>query len=177
MLQPKRNNNDNQTDRRRRRGRVILVSVMSLAAGVAVALSTPGLAQDAGAEVWRLGGCSSCHGNLAQGGGGGEEPAGPSLRRTRLDRDELIETISCGRPGAEMPYNLSGAYTRTSCYGLPVGEVPTEVKAGGGLSAEEVEALVDFLLENVVGQKKITRQGCAVFFGGNENVPVCRRYR
>lgn len=180
-MQPKRNNNDSKTCGRSRGGgmlgKVMLGSVMGLAACVAVALSTPGLAQNAGVDAWKRGGCSTCHGNVAEGGSGDVEPAGPNLRRTRLDRDELIETISCGRPGAEMPYNLKGAYTETSCYGLPVGEVPAETRGTGFLAAEEVEALVDFLLENVVGKTRITRQACAVFFGGNEDAIACRGYR
>jgi len=113
---------------------------------------------------------------LAAGDGDPAYPAGPNLRRTRLDRDQLIETISCGRPGTEMPTNLKGAYTQVACYGLPLGAVPTEVKGKGSHTAEEVQTLVDFLLKYVVGKPKITREGCAVFNDGNVNAPACLQY-
>jgi hypothetical protein len=125
--------------------------------------------------AWQEGGCFNCHGNLAAGDGDPAYPAGPSLRSSRLDRDLLVTTISCGRPGTGMPMNLVGAYMETPCYGLPLGE-PPGVSRGANFTAEEIEALVDFLLENVVGVRTITRENCAVFFGGNLNAPACLQY-
>ena len=84
------------------------------------ALPTPSLAQDGG-PLWGRGGCGGCHGPLAGGGDDPAEPEGPNLRRSRLDRDLMLETIACGRPGTEMPFNLEGAYTEIECYGIPVG--------------------------------------------------------
>jgi hypothetical protein len=74
-----------------------------------------------------------------------------------------------------MPMNLAGAYTETPCYGLPLGE-PPGVPRGANFTAEQIEALVDFLLEHVVGVRPITRENCAVFFGGNMNAPACLQY-
>src|SRR5262249_11791321 len=99
---------------------------LAIVLGIAAAGSAlpPGsFAQDAarveaGLKLWQSGGCAGCHGDFAEGGRGGEQPAGPSLRRTRLTREQFVETISCGRPGTGMPANLSGAYMKTSCYGL-----------------------------------------------------------
>jgi mono/diheme cytochrome c family protein len=141
-------------------------------------LATPATAQDAGLDAWGRGGCSGCHGGLAEGGGGGgEQPAGPSLRATRLDRASLRETIACGRPGTAMPYNLKGAYTEAACWGLPIGGVPERTQGGAELSAAQIDAMVEFLVANVVGQTRITRQNCAVFFGGNTASPMCAAYR
>jgi len=137
-----------------------------------VAMAAPTLAQDGG-ELFGRGGCAGCHGNLAQGGDDGAEEPGPDLRSSRLDRDLILETIACGRPGTAMPFNLTGAYTEIECYGIPVGEVPPETNGGGGFNAEELEILATFLMENVVGVRRITRQNCALFFGGNENARAC----
>ena len=103
-----------------------------------------------------------------------EYPAGPDLRTSWLDRDQAKETIACGRPSTMMPYNLRGAYTEFACYGLPLGQ--PVANQGSNLSAEELDALTDFLLAKAIGQRRITRQGCAAFFGGNVNAPACQEF-
>ncbi len=153
----------------------VRVACLVSAACAVLAFSLPSQAQDGGA-IWGRGGCLSCHGNLAAGDGDAAYPQGPNLRRTQLDRELLIEAIGCGRPDTEMPYNLAGAYTETACYGLPVGEAPPEVIQGAVFTADELATLVDFLIENVVGVTKITRENCGAFFGGNPNVPSCLQY-
>jgi mono/diheme cytochrome c family protein len=125
------------------------------AASVALAPSAP-LAQDAariaaGEEAWNKAGCPPCHGADGEGGTGGEFPAGPSLRKTRLDRATLTETISCGLPGTEMPAWLDGAYTQRPCYGFSAGP-PDGTTLIPVLSADEIEALVDYLLAKIVGK-------------------------
>ncbi len=72
--------------------------MLGLAVVAVLAISVPTLAQDAarveaGRQVWKTGGCSSCHGTRGQGGEGrgeGEAAAsvvsGPSLRASELDR-------------------------------------------------------------------------------------------
>ena len=122
-----------------------------------VACSVSASAQDAtrlaaGEAAWDKAGCLQCHGSTGEGGVGGEFPAGPSLRKTRLDRAALIEAISCGLPGTQMPGWLDGAYTQRSCYGFPPGPAPEGVTLTPVLSAGEVEALVDYLLATIVGR-------------------------
>jgi hypothetical protein len=41
-----------------------------------------------------------------------------NLHQTRLNREQLIEVIACGRPGTEKPYFDKYAYEDTNCYGL-----------------------------------------------------------
>jgi len=101
--------------------------------------------------VWDKAGCLQCHGSSGEGGAGGEFPAGPSLRKSRLDRVALTETISCGLPGTQMPGWLDGAYAQRSCYGFPNGPAPAGTDLSPVLSANEIEALVDYLLAKVVG--------------------------
>src|SRR5882672_2057681 len=124
---------------------------------VGMTLCTSAFAQDAarlaaGETAWDKAGCLQCHGSTGEGGVGGEFPAGPSLRKTRLDRAALIEAVSCGLPGTQMPGWLDGAYTQRSCYGFPPGPAPDGTTLTPVLSANEVEALVDYLLAKIVGR-------------------------
>lgn len=157
---------------RGRRGLALVM--MALVTAGFLAAAAPSLAQD-GANIWRRGGCATCHGGLAEGGEGGEEPEGPSLRTTTLDRDLLRETVACGR--GDMPYNLIGAWSEVSCYGVAAGDNPPEdFTAGAQLSAEDLDILVEFLFENVVGVERITRAACAAFYGGDLRTPVCAQF-
>jgi mono/diheme cytochrome c family protein len=124
---------------------------------VGMTLCTSAFAQDAarlaaGEAAWDKAGCLQCHGATGEGGVGGEFPAGPSLRQTRLDRAALVEAVSCGLPGTQMPGWLDGAYTQRSCYGFPQGPAPDGTTLMPVLSANEVEALVDYLLATIVGR-------------------------
>ena len=152
------------------------LAILSSAAGVILALALPAQAQqENGATIWAQAGCFNCHGNLGAGDGDAAYPVGPNLRRSSLERDQLIETIACGRPSTAMPFHLKGAYTEVACYRLPLGE-PPGVISGGEFSSEQVELLADFLLETVLGVPRITRENCAAFFGGNQNTPMCLQY-
>jgi mono/diheme cytochrome c family protein len=133
------------------------VAVMGWVAGACLAPGAFAFAQDAaavaaGENAWDKAGCLQCHGASGDGGDGGEFPAGPSLRKTRLDRAALAETISCGLPGTQMPAWLDGAYTRRSCYGFPTGPAPAEITVTPVLSASEIAALVDYLMAKMVGK-------------------------
>jgi hypothetical protein len=152
------------------------LAILSVAAGALLALALPGWSQpvESGATIWQKAGCFNCHGNLAAGDGDAAYPPGPNLRRSRLDRDQLIETIACGRPSTAMPFHLRGAYTETACYGLPLGP-PPDVPDGGQFSAEQIDMLADFLIENALGVTRITRENCAAFVGDANN-PMCLQY-
>jgi mono/diheme cytochrome c family protein len=131
----------------------LLASAVGLSLMIAAAASTS-RAQDAarlaaGEDAWNKAGCFQCHGTSGEGGDGGEFPAGPSLRATRLDRATLAETISCGRPGTPMPAWLDGAYAQSPCYGMP--KRPADVVLTPVLSGDEIAALVDYLMARIVG--------------------------
>jgi mono/diheme cytochrome c family protein len=133
------------------------VATMGLISGAVLSLCGTAFAQDAaavaaGENAWDKAGCLECHGASGQGGDGGEFPAGPSLQKTQLDRAALVETISCGLPGTQMPSWLDEAYTKRSCYGFPLGPAPAEVTATPVLSAGEIAALVDYLMAKIVGR-------------------------
>jgi mono/diheme cytochrome c family protein len=49
--------------------------------------------------------CSFCHGWAADGSGEPQSNGGAAnLRQSFLNRDQLVEVISCGRPGTPMPH-------------------------------------------------------------------------
>ena len=129
---------------------VVSLSIGMLFATAAFAQDAPRVA--AGEAAWDKAACLQCHGSTGDGGPGGEFAAGPSLRKTRLDRAALIETISCGLPGTEMPAWLDGAYARRPCYGFPPGPPPDGTTLTPVLSADEVDALVAYLLAKIVGR-------------------------
>jgi mono/diheme cytochrome c family protein len=130
---------------------------IALGAVTLLALMPSAHAQDAarlaaGEAAWNKAACLQCHGSAGEGGSGGEFPAGPSLRTTQLNRVLLVDTIRCGRPGTQMPAWLDGAYTQISCYGLPKGPPPAGLELTPVLSADEVDALVDYMMAKIVGK-------------------------
>jgi mono/diheme cytochrome c family protein len=145
---------DVDRSRAMRLGIILKRTILGLCFGAT--LSASAFAQDsarlaAGEGAWDKAGCLQCHGTTGDGGAGGEFPAGPSLRKTRLDRAALIETVSCGLPGTQMPAWLDGAYTQRPCYGFPNGPAPDGTDLMPVLSAGEIEALIDYLLATMVG--------------------------
>jgi mono/diheme cytochrome c family protein len=134
-------------------------AALDFAAGAPLVLAVccSALAQNAarlaaGEAAWDKAGCPQCHGASGEGGTGGEFPAGPSLRTTKLDRAALTETISCGLPATEMPAWLDGAYTQRACYGSAAGPAPTGTTLIPVLTADEIEALVDYLTAKMIGK-------------------------
>jgi mono/diheme cytochrome c family protein len=62
----------------------------------------------AGKAVFSKANCVGCHKWHGNGGGYGGDAL--SLRKTELTRDQIIETVACGRPGTGMPFFSRGAY-------------------------------------------------------------------
>lgn len=153
------------------------MGVLALATFFTGAAASSGQAQVApGAQVWEDAGCTSCHGGVGQGGGGGENPAGPNLWRSRLSRDAFKETVACGREKTGMPYHLQGAFTQHACWGRPLGAPPAEAVGGAELTEQQIDTLVAFFMDNVVGKEPITKAKCGMFFANGPANPVCSRY-
>ena len=153
--------------------------ILALAAAIAVAFSVPVFAQDeaqviAGLAAWKKAACANCHGAFANGVREVEKaPDGANLRETPLDRAGLVEVIRCGIPGAEMPGHDAGAFIETACYGI-VSALPEGAAQAKPLSLEEIEALVDYLVANVVGRGRITKEECEFYY---PNPAKCRVYQ
>jgi mono/diheme cytochrome c family protein len=158
-----------------------LLCVLSAAFVLATLLSAPGAAQDyaQGRRVFlEKADCQYCHGWAGDGAGAGQSPGGAAnLRKSQLDRAQLITVIKCGVPGTPMPHFDEDAYTDKRCYGL------TEADLGGRtpplppsttLPSRDIEAVADFLRAKVIGRGEITREECRETFG--ERASSCNDY-
>jgi mono/diheme cytochrome c family protein len=142
-----------------------------LAASAIMGFASPGWAQNEarislGMETWKTAGCTDCHGPFADGDKQREEsPSGPSLReRTHHSVDTLKTVISCGRPGSDMPAFEDGAYTIRQCYGRALGDAPGNMyPAPARLTADQIDALANYLLVRVIGRGPITKAECLAF--------------
>jgi hypothetical protein len=109
--------------------------------------------------------CPYCHGWAGDGAGEPQSSGGAAnLRKTKLDRAQLIEVISCGVPGGAMPRFDDQAYAEKRCYGgvseADLGSNLPPLPPGSVLNRREIEALVDFLQAGIIGRGPITRQEC-----------------
>jgi mono/diheme cytochrome c family protein len=100
--------------------------------------------------------CQFCHGPDGDGRGDPRAPGkAPNLHKTILHREHLIEVISCGRPGTEMPRFDKLAYDETKCYGLTADQVGKEMPPpphSTSLTQREIAAVVDYVLVTFVGK-------------------------
>jgi cytochrome c553 len=100
--------------------------------------------------------CQFCHGINGDGRGDPRSPgAAANLHETRLDREQLIEVIACGRPGTEMPRFDKYAYEDTDCYGLKgknLGEDAPHYPHSTPLTRREIEAIADYIFTMFVGK-------------------------
>src|SRR4051812_10708602 len=106
-----------------------------------------------GKRVFMRANCMGCH-KWHGGGGGGYGGDALSLRNTQLDRDQIVETVSCGRPGTGMPYFLRDAYGANHCYGSTKEDMGSNMPPAPGvfLRPNEVQAVADYVLAHVKGK-------------------------
>jgi Cytochrome C oxidase, cbb3-type, subunit III len=131
---------------------------------------------DVGKQVFKSANCVGCHKWHGNGGGGYGGDA-LSLRKTELTREQIIETVNCGRPGTGMPFHLRGAYESQPCYGLTRAQISDSMppEAAGFLRPGEVEAVVDYVIAHVKGKGEPTYDECIAFFGSASR--VCGIYK
>jgi mono/diheme cytochrome c family protein len=165
-----------------------LVAATSVAVVVTTLLAAPlARAQSAdpadiadGMRLFRQkGNCQSCHGWAGDGRKmDSQMPDGADLRETRLDRDDLITTIKCGRPGTGMPAFDKFAYSDGRCYGLKQADIKRpEMQLpdpAATLLPREIGLVVDFLSAKVIGKGAMDRAKCIEFWGSE--VDVCREF-
>jgi mono/diheme cytochrome c family protein len=100
--------------------------------------------------------CQFCHGPDGDGRGDPRSPGkAPNLHKTILQREYLVEVISCGRPGTEMPRFDKLAYEETNCYGLTAAQVGNDMPPpphSNSLTQREIAAVVDYVLATFVGK-------------------------
>jgi hypothetical protein len=115
-------------------------------------------------------GCQSCHGWAGDGRKtDNQQPDGANLRETQLDREQIIMTIKCGRPGRSMPAFDRFAYANNDgrCYGMKQADLKTNPlpDAPNTLQAREIERIADFLFAKVIKQGPMDRAKCEAFWG------------
>jgi len=159
-----------------RHWQVFLLSLLALASAqsqVPAAVSEAG-SEEAQARI-RFGkelfsskaACRFCHGWAGDGRGEAHSPGGAAdLRRSRLTREGLLNVIACGRPGTSMPHFDAYAYDDGHCYGLRSNRDSSVIPPNPPhpLQPGEISAIVDYLLQDVLGKGSPTRAQCVEFF-------------
>jgi hypothetical protein len=104
-----------------------------------------------GLTVWRdVAICRYCHGWDAKGALVEGYPPATPLVGTMLDRDALIEAVSCGRPRPGMPRHRADAWTKDyPCYGMlkeEIGNDYPDPPQRRYLSPREIEDVADYVI-------------------------------
>lgn len=150
---------------------VTLVAVLAVPIQDACAQTPDDIA--AGMSLFlQKGDCQACHGWAGDGRKmDAQMPDGANLRAVTIDRDVLIVTIRCGRPGTQMPAFERLAYSDGRCFGLKQAdlrarglEMPDPPRT---LAPSEAERLADFLLAKVIGKGAMDRAQCAEYWGSS----------
>lgn len=153
------------------------LAILAVASAAIVVRAQPAHdASDEGKLVYKRANCMGCHKWHGNGGGGYGGDA-LSLRRTQLNREQIIETVGCGRPGTGMPYHLRGAYDSVKCYNMDRAEIGAHIPPEGGtfLRAPEIAAVADYVASHIKGRGDPDYADCVAFFGDGSK--VCNIYR
>jgi Cytochrome C oxidase, cbb3-type, subunit III len=163
--------------------RVLSVCALASAAFAGFA-STVFAAQDTlseGRAVYVRANCVGCH-KWHGDGGGGYGGAALSLRKTQLGRDDIIKTVTCGRPGTGMPFFMRDVYDDDAathpCYDFSRKDLTGDnhvAEAGTFLRPNEIEAVADYVLANIKGHGEPNLAECVAFFGDASR--VCEIYK
>ena len=118
-------------------------------------------------------GCHKWHGN----GGGGYGGDALSLRKTELTREQIIETVGCGRPGTGMPFFTRGAYDTIKCYDMSRQDAGSHMppEANTFLRPNDIEAVADYVIARIKGKSEPNHAECVSFFGDTSR--VCDIYK
>jgi hypothetical protein len=159
---------------------VVALAVATLSSAAAWAQAPDPSDIAAGMRPFRQkGGCPLCHGWAGDGRKmDNQMPDGANLRETTLDRQNLILTIKCGRPGRSMPAFDKFAYSDGRCYGLKQADLKTRnlplTDPPATLAPNEVELLADFLSAKIIGKGPMDHAKCVEFWGSE--VEVCGEF-
>src|SRR5258706_6288643 len=140
-----------------------LLAVLSVATSLFAAIAAAhAQSSDDLADGRRLfiqkGNCQACHGWAGDGRKiDNQMPDGANLRGMTIDREALIQTIKCGRPGTGMPAFDRLAYSDGRCFGLKQADLRARGLAmpdpAATLQANEVAVRVGVLSRPLVGQR------------------------
>lgn len=164
----------------------VTVTLFALAVGGMITTSVGAFSQTAhdangldatagGKAIFKRANCMGCHKWHGNGGGGYGGDA-LSLRQTTLTREQIIETVGCGRPATGMPYHLRGAYDTVECYGTTRKDLGDSMppEAVTFLRTTEIEAVADYVIAHIKGKGDPDLADCLAFFGDGSR--VCNIY-
>ena len=169
-----------------RRDAIVTAAAVVLAAlgamSTARVTAQGGAAPDASdlAEGRRLfeqkGNCQACHGWSGDGHKTDNQmPDGANLRESKLPRAGFVMTIKCGRLNSQMPAFDKFAYTDGRCYGMKQADLKSPMPdPPATFQPREVDLVVDFLLQKVVGKGPMDRAKCIEYWGSD--VDICRDF-
>lgn len=125
--------------------------------------------KSAGSRIFKAANCVACHKWTGQ-GGGGYGGAAANLRQTKLDKDQIVETVRCGHPGGGgMPYFQEDAYRNGSCYGgVKASDLDAKTMPAAAehfLARGEIDAVADYVISHFKGKGEPTFEECRGFFG------------
>lgn len=135
------------------------------------------------AEGMRLylqkGNCQACHGWAGDGRNTDSQmPHGANLRETKLNRSGLVMTIKCGRPNSQMPAFDKFAYSDGRCYGKTQADLKSDATRmpdpPATLQQREIDLIIDFLLDKVVGKGPMDHAKCVEFW--SSDVDTCKPF-
>lgn len=159
-----------------RRAIVAAAAAMLLSGSAFAQSAKPGDPTDAGKAVYSRGNCVGCHKWHGNGGGGYGGDA-LSLRKTELTKEQIIETVSCGRPGTGMPFFVRGAYDTTKCYDMNRQDAGSNMppEATAFLRPNDIAAVADYVIAHIKGKGEPNAEECVAFFGDTSR--VCDVYK
>ncbi len=156
--------------------RGISVGAALACALVAVAAGAQADAPGSGKQVYERANCVGCH-KWSGVGGGGYGGAALSLRATELSHDEIVQIVTCGRPGTGMPHFTADPYGNGGCYGLKADEVKDIMPPNANvvLRPAEIDEVASYVVAGIKGKGEPTLSDCVAFFGDASR--VCDVYR
>ena len=131
---------------------------------------------EAGKKVYERANCVGCH-KWSGVGGGGYGGAALSLRATTLSHEQIVEIVTCGRPGTGMPHFTVDPYKDGACYGLKPDDVKDMMPPNANLvlRGPEIDDVASYVVAEIKGKGDPTLGDCVAFFG--EGSRVCDIYR
>jgi mono/diheme cytochrome c family protein len=124
---------------------------------------------ESGQVIFKRANCVGCH-KWHGDGGGGYGGAALSLRKTELEKQQIMETVRCGRPGTGMPYFSRDSYPSdgaSQCYNLTAKDLENMhvAQANVFLRPEEIEAVAEYVMSFIKGKGDPNLTDCIAFFG------------
>jgi mono/diheme cytochrome c family protein len=128
----------------------------------------------------RAANCLNCHGWPGD-GVTGKNPRSPglaaNLRASQLDTDTMIQIVSCGIPGSQMPYHDSEAYKDKRCYDTLLSdyEVGKQPIIGHTVRNQDIINVVAYVQQKIKGRGKVTKAECEEFF--KPGASACKNFQ